>query len=272
MVPIKFYAPQWGTILPFRVFCQNVQAAGYDGVEMPLPIDVSERQEIITTLKHYGLELIGQYWQSFERDPDEHGRSYEKHLQNLAAAQPVLINCQTGKDFFTFDQNRHLFAIAARISAETGIKIIHETHRGKALFAAHICHDYLTKLPDLRITLDISHWCNVHESLLDDQTEAVTLALAHTDHIHSRVGHPEGPQVNDPRAPEWKTTLDAHLAWWDTVVETHRVAGTPLTVTTEFGPSTYMPVLPYTQLPVGDQWTINVFMMNLLKKRYSLVG
>ena len=216
------------------------------------------------------LSLIGQYWQSFESDLDEHARNYEKYLRHLIAARPIFINCQTGKDFFTFEQNKQLFELADRISAETGVKIIHETHRGKALFAAHIAKDYLTRLPDVRICLDISHWCNVHESLLENQTDAVDLAIARTDHIHSRVGHPEGPQVNDPRAPEWEDTLQAHLAWWDKIVDTHATKGTQLTVTTEFGPATYMPVMPYTQLPVGNQWEINVFMMNLLKQRYAL--
>jgi sugar phosphate isomerase/epimerase len=266
---IKFYAPEWGNTLPFSMFCQNVKAAGYDGVEMPLPLDPDARQVIVNTLHEHDLELIGQYWQSFESDLDEHGQNYEKYLRNLVAARPIFINCQTGKDYFSVDQNKWLFDLAARVSAETGVSIIHETHRGKALFAAHIARDYLTQLPDLRICLDISHWCNVHESLLNDQAEAVNRAIAHTDHIHSRVGHPEGPQVNDPRAPEWAPVLNAHLIWWDKIVQMHRAAGTQLTITTEFGPATYMPVMPYTQLPIGNQWEINVFMMNLLKERYA---
>lgn len=268
-MPIKFYAPQWGNTLPFALFCQNVKDAGYNGIEMALPFEAEESRIIIDTLQQHDLELIGQYWQSFERDLDEHRRNYEKYLRNLIAANPVFINCQTGKDFFTFEQNKELFELADRISAETGVNIIHETHRGKALFAAHVAQDYLTKLPDVRICLDISHWCTVHESLLDDQAEAVSLAIARADHIHSRVGHLEGPQVNDPRAPEWELTLNTHLTWWDQVVETHRSAGTQLTVTTEFGPATYMPIMPYTQLPLGNQWEINVFMMNLLKQRYA---
>lgn len=266
---IKYYAPAWGNTLPFDTFCKNVKNAGYTGVEMALPFEQREKQGILTTLKEYDLELIGQYYQSFESNLDEHSRNYEKYLRHLIAAKPVFINCQTGKDFFTIDQNKQLFELAARISAESGIKIIHETHRGKALFAAHICHNYLTKFPNIRLTLDISHWCNVHESLLENQTEAVNLALSHADHIHSRVGHPEGPQVNDPRAPEWEQTLNTHLGWWDKIVETHRTKGTQLTITTEFGPATYLPVLPYTQMPVANQWEINVFMMNLLKKRYA---
>ena len=266
---IKFYAPEWGNTLPFDLFCQNVKAAGYDGIEMALPLEAIQHVPIVDTLQQYDLELIGQYWQSFESDPDEHAMNYEKYLRNLISARPVFINCQTGKDFFTFDQNKQLFELADRISAETGVRIIHETHRGKALFAAHIAHDYFIRLPDVRVCLDISHWCNVHESLLENQAEAVNLAISRTNHIHSRVGHPEGPQVNDPRAPEWEETLNAHLAWWDRVVQTHQAAGTQLTVTTEFGPATYMPVMPYTQLPIGNQWTTNVFMMKLLKQRYA---
>ncbi len=267
--PIRFYAPEWGNTLPFEVFCQNVKAAGYDGVEMALPLDPAESRPITDALKTYDLELIGQYWQSFETDLDKHRQQYEKYLRNLIAARPVFINCQTGKDFFTVDQNQQLFEVAARITAETGVRIIHETHRGKALFAAHVCQDYLTKLPDVRIALDISHWCNVHESLLDDQPEAVALAIARTDHIHSRVGYPEGPQVNDPRAPEWETTLQSHLGWWDAVVAMHHQNGRQLTITTEFGPAPYMPLMPYTQMPLANQWEVNVFMMNLLKERYA---
>ena len=266
---LKFYAPEWGNTLPFATFCQNVRASGYDGVEMALPLDAAACREVLATLHDHGLELIGQYYQSVERDLTEHARSYETYLRHLAAARPVFINCQTGKDFFTTAQNTHLFELATRLSAETGVPILHETHRGKALFAAHVCQQYLAALPELHLTLDISHWCNVHESLLEDQPEAVEMALSRASHLHSRVGYPEGPQVSDPRAPEWAPALAAHLAWWDQVVARHRASDTPLTITTEFGPAPYLPLLPYTQQPVASQWDINVFMLNLLKQRYA---
>ncbi len=267
---IKFYAPHWGNTLPFEIFCKNVKEAGYDGVEMTLPLALSEKWKITNTLKEYGLELIGQYFQSFERNLNEHAKNYEKYLRNLLEAEPIFINCQTGKDYFTFEQNAQLFALAARLAKESGIKIIHETHRGKSLFAAHITQEYLTQIPDLRICLDISHWCNVHESLLADQAEAVALAIMHTDHIHSRVGHAEGPQVSNPQAPEWTETVEKHLGWWDRVVETHRKNGTNLTINTEFGPFPYMPAVPFTQVPLANQWETNVFMKNLLQKRYKI--
>ncbi|WP_221930062.1 hypothetical protein [Fodinibius sediminis] len=127
----------------------------------------------------------------------------------------------------------------------------------------------MDQLPGLRLTLDISHWCNVHESLLDDQPEAVQMALKRTDHIHSRVGHPEGPQVTDPRAPEWKQAVERHFSWWDTVVKQKIDAGKNLSMTPEFGPPTYMPAVPYTGQPLGNQWEINKHMMDLWKQRYG---
>jgi sugar phosphate isomerase/epimerase len=265
---IKFFCPRWGANDSWDDFCKRVKEAGYDGIESVHSLDPKLQKEELTALEKYELKIIGQYYQSFESNFDEHLKSFEKHLRNLVSANPIFINSQTGKDWFSFEQNKKIFETAFRIQKETGVKIVHETHRGKCLFAAHVTKEYLMKIPDINLTLDISHWCNVHESLLADQKDAVDLALSRTNHIHSRVGHQEGPQINDPRAPEWAKTLESHLIWWDKVVERYRKDNKILTITTEFGPANYMPTLPYTQQPVANQFEINVFMMNLLKKRY----
>ncbi len=267
---VKFYCPRWGAPDSWDAFCARVKQAGYDGVETNVPFEEKEKQEVLGALKTHGLELIGQYYQSNERDFDAHSKSYEKYLRHLVACGATFINCQTGKDYFPFEWNKKLIEQAARVSAETGVKIIHETHRGKALFAAHVARPFIEQIPGLRLTLDISHWCNVHESLLSDQQETVDLALGRTDHIHSRVGYPEGPQVSDPRAPEWSDALNAHLGWWDKVVALRQKDGAgQLTILTEFGPPDYLHTLPYTRQPVASQWDINVHMMNFLKKRYN---
>jgi hypothetical protein len=105
--------------------------------------------------------------------------------------------------------------------------------------------------------------------LLADQKETIDLALSRTNHIHARIGHAEGPQVNDPRAPEWKDAVNAHFHWWDQVVKRRRAEGQFVTFLTEFGPPNYLQTLPFTNQPVANQWDINVYMMQLLRKRYS---
>lgn len=270
---IKFFCPRWGAEhIPWDAFCAMVKAAGFDGVETPVPFDEEEKHLMTTALARHGLLLIGQYYQSFEDDIAAHKKNFQAHLENIAALQPVLIDAQTGKDYFTAAQNQALFELATAITKKTGVKIAHETHRNKALFAAHIAHQLLLENPTISITADFSHWCNVSESLLEQQTTAINLAISRSIHIHARVGNAQSAQVSDPRAPEWQTEVAAHLRWWDQIVTTRVSAGASLlTITPEFGPAPYTPALPFTGTPVANQWDINVYMMHLLKERYSSV-
>jgi len=269
---LKIMATSWGYQGTMDSFCAKVKKEGYDGIELWWPTDNKKAQdEIFAALKTYDLE-IGFLCGGSQSNPQEHLEFY-KRMVDAAAKQniqrPLYINNHSGKDYFSFDDNKKFIEHTQALAKETGLLICHETHRGRMLFAAHITRNFLEKYPDLRLTLDISHWCNVHESLLADQKETIDLALTRTDHIHARIGHPEGPQVNDPRAPEWEQTVKQHFEWWDKIVERKRRNGERVTVLTEFGPPDYMPTYPYTKQPLADQWAINVYMMHLLRKRYS---
>ena len=198
-----------------------------------------------------------------------HKSQFQKGVESAISLNPVYINCHSGKDYFAFEQNKELVDFTIKRSSESNVPIYHETHRGRMLFAAHISKNFIEKIEGLRLTLDISHWCNVHESLLADQKDTIDLALSRTNHIHARIGHAEGPQVNDPRAPEWADAVKAHFSWWDQVVKRRRAEGKFVTFLTEFGPPNYLQTLPYTNQPVANQWDINVYMMQLLRKRYS---
>jgi hypothetical protein len=122
-------------------------------------------------------------------------------------------------------------------------------------------------IPELRVTFDVSHWCNVHESLLEDQQETVNMTrngwITFTHELVMRK-----VQVNEPRAPEMDHAVKEHIAWLNKVVELKKQKGDTLTVLTEFGPPDYMPTLPYTRQPLADQWAVNVYMMQLLRSRY----
>lgn len=265
---IKFFCPQWGSNhLDFNEFVTNVTNAGYYGIEMSLPLNQNEKDSMLHSIRRQGLLFIAQHWETSTPDFEEHKKEYRTRLVNLATAAPLFINSQTGKDFFSFEQNSELIQIASEVSQQHGVKIIHEIHRGKFSFAAHITADYLNRLPDLRIGFDISHWCNVAESYLHDQQAAIDLAISRADHIHARVGFPEGPQITDPRDTNWKEAVDYHIGWWKRIVEIRRKEGMPVfTITSEFGPFPYMIIMPFTRQPIANQWEINVYMMNMLKE------
>lgn len=269
---LKVLATNWGFDGSVDEFCAKAKKAGYDGIEIWWPTDNKPAQdELFTALKKHQLD-VGFLCGGGQEDPQEH-LTYFKKMTEAAAKQniqrPLYINCHSARDHFPVDINSAFIEHTNRLSKETGIIICHETHRSRIMFAAHVAKTYIDKYPELKLTLDISHWCNVHESLLHDQKEAVDKAIERTEHIHARIGHQEGPQVNDPRAPEWDEAVKAHFAWWDRVIERKKKKGETATFLTEFGPPTYMPTLPYTQQPLANQWDINIHMMNLLRKRYT---
>jgi len=267
---LKILATNWGYEDSVDAFCAAAKKEGYDGAEFWWPQNNKEQDELFAALKKHGLE-VGFLCGSGLKDYAVHLDFFKKSIDAATKSEikPLYINCHSGRDHFSYDQNKAFIDHTTEASQKSGIPIYHETHRARMLFAAHIARNFIEKNPKLKLTLDISHWCSVAESLLEDQEETIKLALSRTGHIHARIGHPEGPQVNDPRAPEWESALKAHLAWWDVVVERKIKSGEQITFLTEFGPPHYMPTVPYTNQPLADQWEINVFMMHLLRKRYS---
>ncbi|WP_316792634.1 sugar phosphate isomerase/epimerase family protein [Pedobacter frigoris] len=269
---LLFMATDWGFAGTTDEFCAAAKKEGYEGIEVWWPAGNTEAQQnLFAALKKHNLQ-VGFLCGGGGSDPVAHLNSFKASLDAILSnkfQKPVYVNCHSGKDFFTYDQNKSFIDYTVKKTKETGVSVYHETHRGRMLYSAIVAKQFIEKNPDLRLTLDISHWCVVHESLLGDQKETIDLALSRVDHIHSRVGHSQGPQVNDPRAPEWEQAIKSHLAWWDKVIERKKQKGERMTILTEFGPPDYLPTLPYTRQPVADQWGINVHMMNLLRKRYQ---
>ena len=265
---LLIFATNWGFNGSWDEFCSRIKKDGYDGAEAWYPAEENVRNEFLAAFEKHKLKfgfLVG----GSDNDYQKHLQQFKTMLEGAASLKPVYINCHSGRDHFSFDQNKAFIDFTAEVNAKTKVPVYHETHRGRILYSAPISRQFMERQASLRLTLDISHWCNVHESLLTDQLETVRLALSRTDHIHTRVGHAEGPQVNDPRAPEWKDAVNAHFAWWDQIVEQKRREGKLLTMLTEFGPVDYLPALPYTRQPVADQWEINKHMLDTLRTRYA---
>lgn len=267
---IKILAPRWGhESQDITNFCRRIKEAGYHGVDMPMPDDITEQKKLFDALQREELLLVSHQHQASGADFGAFKDSFKKYLQFSAQGSPLLMNCHTGKDYFSFVQNLELIDIAADFSAKTGIMVAHETHRGRVGFHPASTQEYFDARPELVITADLSHWACTTESFLENFQGTLAEAIARTRHIHARVGFEEGPQIPDPRAPEWKHALEHFFGWWDRMVEGRRLAGQEvLTITTEFGPPPYLPTIPFKDVPVADQFEINVYMKDLLVRRY----
>lgn len=264
---LEFYQTDWGWQTSWDLFCEKTKAAGYDGLETWFPRDEKSQAELRAALQKHNLKVGFLNGTNKSVSFEESLKSYTEHFKILIAWKPAYINCHTGNDFYTFEQNKAFIAAANRIAKEHNIPIYHETHRGRFSYNLPDTKKYIKAIPDLKLTLDISHWMVVHESLLENQDAELSEVLNRSHHIHARVGHAEGPQVNDPEAPEWKKAVDRHLDIWEKLIRQKWQTQDVFTITTEFGPANYMPTLPYTKVPVADQWKANVFMMKQLKER-----
>lgn len=274
---IKFFCPIWGMVPDYidkiegdlPAILEKIKTAGYDGVEMAIPYDDLQKAEIADVLKKINLDLIALQWAANGENLQDYLVSYQSHISNAKKLNPLFINSQTGADFFNFEDNDAIIKYAQQLEGKLKIKIMHETHRGKFSFHAASIQKYLLANPNIYLTADFSHWCSVSESYLQNQSQNVFNAIEKCHHIHARVGHPQAAQVTDPRAPEWQQALNYHLKWWDAIISNHKKIGSKtITITPEFGPPNYMPILPFTQQPVANQWEINNWIKDLLKARY----
>lgn len=268
---IKLLSPLWGhEYLPIKHFLDKVKTAGYDGVDTWIPENYSDKHELFEFLQLHEFEIVTHQYRAEGKTFREFRRSFLKHLQVCAEPGPILINSHTGRDYFTFEQNLALIDDALEFSSKTGITVLHETHRGRLGYCPQMISPFFQERADLRLTADLSHWVCVTESMLDNFEEVVNETLLRSLHIHARVGFEQGPQVSDPRAPEWQYALERFLGWWDRIVEINTQRGLEkMPITTEFGPEPYMPKTPHHLNPGSLQFELNCFMRELLAERYQ---
>jgi hypothetical protein len=219
-------------------------------IGIPRPDDFQQ------ALREYGLQFIGQvYTAEFSKGHSvaEHLKSLEREVEKLLPLKPVLINVHSGEDTWSIDEMHEYFAAAAGIERRLRVPIAHETHRGRCLFHPTVTRLLLEAHAEIKIVADLSHWVCVCERLLEDQQAAIDLAAERTLHVHARIGYSQGPQVADPRCNSLAAERAAFESWWRTMYDSMRRRGlAAFSFCPEYGPPPYLPVLPFTGMPVAD--------------------
>lgn len=253
---------------PLDTFMRRAADDGFDGTEMFLPLVEDPPARVLELHEEHQLPYRIIDITTAGDTPEDHRISFDSAVERAVSYQPMLINSHTGRDIFPFEANVALFRHAIARSKELGVPIVHETHRYRPTYSAIEARRFLEEIPELQLNADLSHWMVVHESDLSDQEATVEVALQRSRHIHARVGFEEGPQIGDPRAPEWGGHVERHVELWQRIVDHCRAADVVnLAITPEFGPAPYVPTLPYTNQPVTDVWRANVYMKDMLRSR-----
>ncbi len=269
---IKYYCPLWGMRgMPLSQALNLIKKASYDGVEIAVNPDRDDLDSLKKTFQDFELEMIAQFPYAQGSCFEEELEDYASKLNEIVKLQPQMVNCHTGRDYFTPEQNLAFIRKAELIEKQSGITISHEIHRGRFSYSAAQIGYYLDRVPALRLSADFSHWCVVSESLLENFEDVISRVIPCCVLIHSRVGNEQSPQVNHPFAPENKVALEAHVDWWQKIIDDKKSNNIDyLNITCEFGPIPYMPAVPFTNQPLASQWEINLQMKNYLQNELKL--
>jgi hypothetical protein len=229
---------------------------GYTALEAS-PRTVPDTQELYRVLRGEGFHWIPQVFSNLfgggGGSVSFHLTSLREQIAECLAGSPLFFNAQSGSDTWTLDEAEEFYLRVAEIEAEMDINISHETHRSRSFGNPWNTVRLLERVPTVKLTCDFSHWVCVAKRLLSDADEVFDRAARNCHHLHARVGYEQGPQVPDPRAPEWKQHLPVHERWWELIWRTCEDMGVnEMTLTPEFGPSPYLQTLPYTRQPVAD--------------------
>ena len=268
---LKILCPQWGyEQLETEAFFAKVKEAGYDGVDTWIPENKEERKCFIRLLDEYELLMVSHQHQANGNSIREYCKSFEYYLNLSLESNPILINSHSGSDYFTIEKQLQVLDVAENFSVKKGIRVAHETHRGRIGFGPVNSRELFELRPTMKITADFSHWVCVTESYLENFEKELDEAIIRAEHIHARVGFTEGPQIPDPRSPFWKKELEYFLNLWERILIYRKSIGTEIfTITPEFGPPPYMWTSLKDNSSVADQWDINLFMKKILQDRFS---
>lgn len=254
-----FYKTLWGMSGSLDDKLAKIKAAGYDGYEEW----VGPHATIRPAIERAGIAYLGMV----------QGNTPEQFKHDLGEAYDcgvAKVTVHMGAAHWTEDQMSAFLEKALKTIEDVPFQVNFETHRGRALYEPLHTARLLQRFDKLYLVADLSHWAVVTESLLGNFKEQMDLVFRRTRHIHARIGHEEGPQVPDPRVPQWKAQSDAHFAWWDAIRAEHLNRGEKeITVDPEFGPPNYMWTTPADGKPTADLWDVSLWMRDTLKARWN---
>ena len=262
------YRSLWGMEGTIAQQAPNIAAAGYDGIEAPLPptteVDLWRR-----TLAAHDLHYIAMIFTQ-GMTVAEHLVSFRQQVVAAQALAPDLITSHSGYDGWNEAESLQFCQEASKIAEESAVRVAHETHRGRIFFHPWITQRLIQAVPALQLCADFSHWVCVCERLLADEETMMAQITQHCLHIHARIGYEEGPQVPDPRDPTYSTQVQIHEHWWDLIWQAQAAQGQPVsTLTPEFGPPPYQQTLPYTAMPVSDLVVVCDWQAHRQRQRFA---
>ncbi|KRF08015.1 hypothetical protein ASG89_16385 [Paenibacillus sp. Soil766] len=219
--------------LPLEAKLERIAGAGFTGILARVP-EIDAREEWKRLLNQYSLSF-GSH--CFPFSPSD----LSSHIQHATDMDMLYVNGQVADSFVIDHEAIDLLSGLAAVSAKQSMPFYVETHRGRITQDLIRTVHYAQALPNLRFTLDISHYVLAGE-MTEKQEKAEHLldtVLQRTSAIHSRISSGEQIQVD----VGYSDALVARYAkWWTQAMRywlQEAKPGDVLPFVCELGPAPY---------------------------------
>lgn len=148
---LELYCTRWGSEhIPWETFLQSVKESGYQGIEYGIAGKTAQAEldKVWNLASQHQLKIIPHHYDTVTRNFSQHQEEFSRWFEMVSPYPAEKINAQTGRDCFSWEENQALFQIAHAYQDNKTVQVIHETHRQRCLFAAHVARAALEKCPN----------------------------------------------------------------------------------------------------------------------------
>ncbi|MFC5470247.1 sugar phosphate isomerase/epimerase family protein [Cohnella suwonensis] len=250
-----------------------IAESGFDGINGFIP-KPEEADEWFDLLERYGLSFSLNAYPSSMQDLAD----FLKRAATLRRAD--FINLQVMKPFAIGEEAVKLLGGLDALAREAGIPAFIETHRGTVTQDLIRTAEFVEALPDLRLTIDYSHYVVAGElHTVSPEAEAwLGKLLPRTHSIHARVSNGEQVQVDCGEKGE-HPMLAHFVRWWREGMRHWRAdpgnEGKTFPVVIELGPPPYAITsdeLGARTQELGDRWRQSLYLMKLVRELWDEAG
>lgn len=258
---------EWSLDEKLRMICE----AGFDGAGVRF-FDHDYAREVTRQLRANGLT-----WQAqcYPRTVDEL-RPILDHVAEFGADH---LNLQADVRPHTVAECVPLIEGWRALARDAGIALHFETHRDRMTTDLHFTLHLLDRLPDLRLTGDLSHYVVGREfawPVSDENHRLMHRVIDQCWGFHGRVASREQIQVQISFAHQ-RDWLDLFMGWWEYGFRSWRrraPADAVLTFLCELGPKEYAMTGP-DGYELSDRWAESKMLMGMVRdcwRRLELEG
>jgi sugar phosphate isomerase/epimerase len=241
----------------------HCKAAGLEGVECWLSDD--NEKEVTEALKRHGLRLaLGHRPYKIE--------DTQKLIERAVRVGADYVMAQPADAYTSLDTVAKLVTEGRKVANEAGLCYFVETHRGNFTETIPQTLALIERVPEIRITADLSHFVVVGEfyGWEDEKAhERMLPILERVAHIHGRISNGEQVQVDcgDGTTP-WARFF---VKLWTLAMTSWKAGAGPgdiLPFSSELGPPRYAITTPDGK-EISDRWEQGLLMTQLAQEAWD---